>query len=51
MNDEVRIFGYCAECGNEIMDSHDNAYVDDDGNYFDTVECAMEYHKIRIVEF
>ena len=49
MNDNVRILGYCAECGNAITED-DTAYIDHDGLYFDSVECVFEYHDICEVE-
>jgi hypothetical protein len=49
MNDDVRIFGYCEVCGAEITDE-DEAYVDSEGRYFDTIECACEYYDITKVE-
>lgn len=50
MNDDVKIVGYCEECGNAIT-NEDEAYIDNEGLYFDTVECACEYHNIVKVEF
>ena len=50
MNDDVRIIGYCAECGSTITDEND-AYVNDEGLYFDSVECICEYYHICKVEF
>ena len=52
MNDiEVRIIGYCAECGEDITDDIEDIYTDEDGNYFDTVECAMIHHGLHKLEF
>ena len=50
MNDEVRVYGYCEECGNAIT-NEDEAYIDHDGRYFDSVDCLFEYHDITKVEF
>ena len=49
-NTEVRIIGICAECGNEIDDNMTDIYVDENGNYFCSVDCVLEYHKIAKVE-
>ena len=50
MNEDVRVFGYCAECGSEVTDE-DVAYVDSEGRYFDNIECVCEYYNISKVEF
>ena len=50
MSEDVRILAYCAECGNAITEE-DKAYIDNDGLYFDSIECVFEYHDIREVEF
>lgn len=50
MNDDVRIFGYCEECGNAVADE-DEAYVDAEGRYFDSIECVCQYYDITKVEF
>lgn len=50
MSDDVRIFGYCEVCGNTITDN-DEAYVDSEGRYFDSIECVCEYYDIAKVEF
>lgn len=48
--DDVRIFGYCEECGAEITDDRDNYYCDDEGYFFCSCECAMDYHGIHKLE-
>ena len=47
--DEVRVLGYCTECSNRITDEN-NVYVNDDGEYFCCVECAIEHAHIRCLE-
>ena len=49
-NNETRVLAYCAECGNEITDDVEDYYCDEDGNYFDTCECALEYYGIHRLE-
>ena len=39
----------CEECGELIYEDSDNAYVDDDGNYFCCQECALDYYSIKKV--
>ena len=48
--DEERVIARCAECGNEITNNDSDVYVDKDGNYFDSAECALEYHSITKLE-
>lgn len=50
MGDDVRVVGYCEDCGVAITND-DEAYIDDDGLYFDSIECVLSYHNIRKVEF
>ena len=50
MNDDVIIREHCYMCGSAIIDG-DKAYVDDEGRYFDSVECICEYYEIIEVEF
>jgi hypothetical protein len=50
MNNDAMIVGYCEECGNAIT-SEDKAYIDHEGLYFDSAECALSYHDICEVEF
>ena len=51
MNDtEVRIMGYCSECGNEITDDMEDIYIDDEGRYFCSSECAMVFYCIHKLE-
>lgn len=50
MDEDVRIIGVCAECGSEIPDNIEEYYCDEDGNYFDDVECCMAYYGIHKLE-
>ena len=50
MNEDVIIREYCEECGSAILDG-DEAYVDAEGRYFDSIECLCEYYDIIKVEF
>ena len=50
-NEEARIIGYCAECGQSIYDDNKDVYVDEDGNYFDSTDCVMDFYKIHKLEF
>ena len=48
--DDVRVFGYCENCGDEVTDSCGEYFVNDDGEVFCCVECAMEHCCITKVE-
>jgi hypothetical protein len=50
MDEEVKIICYCAECTSAITDDIEEYYCDEDGNFFDSVECAMVYHGIHKLE-
>ncbi len=50
MDEERRLIGYCAECGSSITDDIEDYYCDEDGNYFDSSECAMVYYGIHKLE-
>jgi hypothetical protein len=48
---EVRVFGYCVECGREVTDEADEYYCDDEGNVFCSCECVLEHcgiHKLEV---
>ena len=48
--DEIRMFGYCESCGDNVTDENEEYYVTEDGKLFDCVECALEYHGVTKVE-
>ena len=48
--DEVRVLGYCAECGNTITDDVRECYCNDDGEYFCDIECLLTYYNISKIE-
>lgn len=50
MDDEIRVLGYCEECGAQITDECDSIYVDTEGRYFDSVDCVMEFYDITKIE-
>lgn len=50
MNEEAKVIAICAECDSEIMDDIEEYYCDEDGNFFDSVECAMAHHGIHLLE-
>ena len=50
MNDDVRIFCYCTECGCAITDEYEEYYCNDDGEVFCSVECVLEHYCITQLE-
>ena len=48
--DNVRIFGYCENCGNKITDQDNEYYVSDDGKVFCSCECICEAYGLTKVE-
>ena len=44
--DEIRIFGYCACCGNQVTDKEDAHYITEDGEILCDVECVCEYYGV-----
>ena len=48
--DEERVIAHCEECGNEITNNDSEIYVDQDGNYFDSIECILEHYNIVKLE-
>ena len=48
--DEVRTFGTCEVCGNEITDQDENYYVDSEGRCFCCIECVCEWTSIEKIE-
>lgn len=48
--DEIRVFGYCENCGAKITDENEEYYVNDDGNVFCSCECCLEHYGLVKVE-
>ena len=49
MND-VRVFGYCECCGNEVTDKDEKYYIADDGKVFCSIECVCDAYGVTEVE-
>lgn len=47
---EIRNFGYCKNCTEEVTDERGEYYVNDDGEVFCCVECALEYCCVTKIE-
>lgn len=48
--DEVRVFGYCENCGEEVTDDYNEYYITDDGTIFCSCECLCEAYGITKIE-
>ena len=48
--DDVRVFGYCENCGEKVNENYEEYYITDDGKVFCSVECICEAHRITKVE-
>lgn len=48
--DNKHAIARCEECGELIYEDNDDIYIDDDGNYFCSLECALDYYSIRKVD-
>lgn len=49
-NNEVRTFGYCAECESEITDETETYYCNDEGERFCCIECLLAHYNIDKIE-
>ena len=47
---EIRKFGTCTCCGNEVTDEHGEYYVNDDGQVFCSIECVLEHYCVTKIE-
>jgi hypothetical protein len=48
--DEVRVFGYCENCGEKVTDEGNEYYISDDGKVFCHIECVLEHYGVTKVE-
>lgn len=48
--DELRIYGYCENCGNEVTNQGDEYYISEDGKVFCGIECICEHYGITKIE-
>lgn len=50
MDNEVRILGYCEECDSIITENDNEAFVDEEGNYYCCIDCVLEHYAITRLE-
>ena len=48
--DEIRVFGYCENCGEKVDGYYNEYYITDDGKVFCSIECVIEHHGVTKVE-
>ena len=48
--DDIRVFGYCEYCSNDVTDKDKEYYVDSEGKIFCSVECVLEKLGIAKIE-
>ena len=48
--DEIRVFGYCENCGNQITDNNEEYYINANGEMFCCVECTLEHYGVVKLE-
>ena len=50
MDEEIRVIGYCVECGDEITDDIGEYYCAPDGALLCSKECIIEHFNIAVME-
>ena len=50
MDEEMRVFGYCMECGSKITDDVEEYYCDEEGNLICSQECLLEHFNVTQME-
>lgn len=48
--DDSNAIARCEECGELIYEDNDDVYIDDDGNYFCSLRCALNYYSLRKID-
>lgn len=51
MSNDIKVFGYCPECGETVTDEMPGVYVDNEGRYYCCLDCALSYNGITELEF
>ena len=44
---EIRQIARCEECTEDIFDNSVDVYLDEEGNYFCCLDCALRYYGIK----
>lgn len=48
--DDIRVFGYCENCGEKVTDKSGEYFIKDDGRVFCSLECCLEHLGVTKVE-
>lgn len=48
--DDSKAIARCEECGELIYEDNDDVYINDDGNYFCSLRCALNYYSLRKID-
>jgi hypothetical protein len=48
--DEIRIFGYCENCGEKVTDESQEYYVNEQGEVLCSIGCVLEHYDITKIE-
>ena len=48
--DEAHPVARCACCEELIFEDNDETYIDEDGNYFCSLECVLEHYGVSRIE-
>lgn len=46
-NEQAQVIARCEECGELIYDNSGDMYVDNEGNYFCCLDCALYFYGLR----
>ena len=51
MDEEIRCFGYCVDCGSKVTDKNaEEYYCTDDGLVFCDIDCVLSHYSINKIE-
>lgn len=48
--DDIRVFGYCENCGEKVTDELDEYYINENGEAFCSIECVLEHYRVVKIE-
>jgi formylmethanofuran dehydrogenase subunit E len=49
-SEEEKSIARCEECGELIYEDNEDAYIDENGNYFCCLQCVLDYYYIKKVD-
>lgn len=48
--EDIQPIARCEECGELIYEDNDDAYIDDNGNYFCSLQCVFYWYSISKID-